>query len=245
MNRRVFLYTLVSSCVFANGSLLGSDVYLSSSEFESLKLLRKRLIRLIHFIGYANFNIVSFDDALFYARNYPKIGSFTKDELNLIEKLFYEKQRQYGFYGAKTCSDIHNKISKKDVIKIPYTGHYLFLGKPYDDYMRLRKDIGDTLILTSGVRNVVKQLYLYVNKIYKKGGNITKATIDIAPPAYSYHTVSDFDVGRVGWGYRNFTSDFALTNEFRKMRKLSYISMRYDKNNNDGVRYEPWHVEVI
>jgi len=29
------------------------------------------------------------------------------------------------------------------------------------------------------------------------------------------------------------------------MKKLPYIGMRYTKNNKDGVRFEPWHVEVI
>ncbi|MFT7004849.1 MAG: D-alanyl-D-alanine carboxypeptidase [Sulfurimonas sp.] len=29
------------------------------------------------------------------------------------------------------------------------------------------------------------------------------------------------------------------------MMKLNYIGMRYNKNNSDGVRFEPWYVEVI
>ena len=119
------------------------------------------------------------------------------------------------------------------------------MEKVLEDYEKLKRDIGDTLILTSGVRNVVKQLSLYVNKIYNIGGNITQASISIAPPLYSYHTISDFDVGRKGWGYKNFTADFAMTNEFQKMTKLDYIGMRYTMNNRDGVRFEPWHVEVI
>jgi hypothetical protein len=246
MNRRLFLTTLTLSPLFAKEAIKDSDdIYLSYGEFKTLESLNKRLKRLRGFIGYANFNIISFQDALFYARNYSKIGTFTKDELSLVEKLFYEDQEQYGFYGAKTCHDINNKISKKDVVKIPHTGHYLFRGKPQEDYAKLKQDIGDTLILTSGVRNVVKQLSLYANKIYNSGGNITQATIAIAPPAHSYHTISDFDVGRVGWGYKNFTADFAHTKEFKRMRKLDYIGMRYHKNNSDGVRFEPWHVEVI
>ena len=246
MNRRLFLTTLALTPLFAKEAVGGSDdIYLSYGEFTTLKSLNNRLKRLSRFIGYANFNIVSFEDALFYGRNYSKIGAFTKDELSLVEKLFYEDQERYGFFGAQTCSDINNKISKKDVSKIPHTGHYLFKGKPQEDYARLKNDIGESLILTSGVRNVVKQLSLYANKIYNNGGNITRATIQIAPPAHSYHTISDFDVGRIGWGYRNFTADFAKTKEFEQMRKLDYIGMRYKKNNSDGVRFEPWHVEVI
>ena len=74
---------------------------------------------------------------------------------------------------------------------------------------------------------------------------MTKASRSIAPPAYSYHTISDFDVGRKGWGHKNFTADFASTYEFNKMTQLDYIGMRYNMNNSDGVRFEPWHVEVI
>lgn len=156
-----------------------------------------------------------------------------------------EDPNQYGFYGSKTALSLENTISTKDVVKIPYTGHYLFKGQPEQDYKNLLNDVGPTLVLTSGVRNIMKQLSLYVNKIYHSHGNITKASVSIAPPAYSYHTISDFDVGRKGWGYKNFTADFATTDEFYKMRELDYIGMRYDQNNSDGVRFEPWHVEVI
>jgi hypothetical protein len=246
MNRRHFLTTISLSPLLANDFIQNTkDIYLSYNEYITLDSLNKRLKRLRRFIGYANFNIVSFQDALFYGRNYSKIGKFKKDELELIDKLFLEDPREYGFYGKKTCMNINNKILEKDIIKVPYTGHFLFKGKPIEDYEKLKKDIGLTLVLTSGVRNVVKQLSLYCNKLYNIGGNITQASTQIAPPSYSYHTISDFDVGRRGWGYKNFTSEFASTMEFEKMMKLNYIGMRYNKNNSDGVRFEPWHVEVI
>ena len=246
MNRRIFLAYAALTPVFAQNLIANdSDIYLSREEWEVLGALNSRLKRIKSQVGYANFNLISFDDALFYARNYYKIGSFTKSELDLIEKLFHEDQKKYGFFGAKTCDSLTNEISLKDVEKVPNTGHFLFKGKALDDYESLKKDVGDTLILTSGVRNVVKQLSLYVNKIYNVGGNITVASNSIAPPAYSYHTISDFDVGREGWGYKNFTADFASTYEFNKMIQLDYIGMRYNMNNSDGVRFEPWHVEVI
>ncbi len=246
MNRRFFLTTLALTPLFANDSIVNSDdIYLSYEDYVTLGELNERLKRLSRFIGYANFNIVSYKDALFYGRNYSAVSPFTKAEIALIERLFYEDQAQYGFYGAKTCSDINNIISRKDIVKIPRTGHYLFKGKAEEDYNKLKLDIGSTLVLTSGVRNIMKQLSLYVNKIYNCGGNVTKATIQIASPSHSYHTISDFDVGRKGWGHKNFTADFASTSEFRRMRKLDYISMRYKRNNSDGVRFEPWHIEVI
>ena len=246
MNRRNFLTCAVLTPLFAQELMAeSSDVYLSKEEWLLLVSVNSRLKRLKKHIGFANFNLLSFNDSLFYARNYYKIGAFTKKEIAFVDKLFNENPSKYGFYGPQTCFNINNKISKKEVEKISYTGHYVFKGKPQEDYTNLKKDVGDTLILTSGVRNVVKQLSLYTNKIYNCRGNMTKASRSIAPPAYSYHTVSDFDVGRKGWGYKNFTADFASTQEFSKMQKLDYIGMRYNKNNKDGVRFEPWHVEVI
>jgi len=247
MKRRDFLLTATLSSAFLKKDLFSSsnEIYMSTKEWNTLVSLNKRLKRLKSYVGYANFNILSYHSALYYARNYPKIGEFTELELQLMDKLFYEDPSSYGFFGTKTCAEVDNVIAEKDVVKIPYTGHYLFKGQPEMDYKNLLKDVGPTLVLTSGVRNVIKQLSLYVNKIYYLKGNVTKATVSIAPPAYSYHTISDFDVGRKGWGYKNFTADFATTDEFSKMTKLNYIGMRYDENNTDGVRFEPWHVEVI
>jgi len=246
MNRRHFLATLaITPIITSDLFALSGDVYLSRHEFATLKSLNARLIRVKRYVGYANFNLISFNQAFYYGRNYSAIGRFSNDEKLLIDRLFNEDPNDYGFYGTKTCDNMNNIISRKDVVKIPRTGHFLFKGKAQNDYANMIDDIGNTLILTSGVRNVVKQMSLYTNKIYRCHGNMTKATISIAPPAYSYHTVSDFDVGRKGWGYKNFTADFAHTTEFVKMKKLEYIGMRYVKNNKDGVRFEPWHVEVI
>ncbi|VAY87557.1 D-alanyl-D-alanine carboxypeptidase [hydrothermal vent metagenome] len=252
MNRRNFLTLsaispILASDLFARTHHANSkkDVYLSRQEFHTLISLKNRLRRVRKYIGFANFNLVSFNNALFYGRNYPYIGKFTKLELKLIDKLFYESPREYGFHGNRTSSNINNKISKKNIKKIPRTGHYLFKDTALLDYKRLQKDIGPHLVLTSGIRNIVKQLDLYCNKIYRCRGNMTKASHSIAPPGYSYHTISDFDVGKKGWGTKNFTSDFTKTIEFSKMTKLDYIDMRYTINNKDGVRFEPWHVKVI
>lgn len=245
MKRRDFLLLSLSTPMLANELLFGTDVILSKEEWDVLVSLNMRLKRLKMYVGYANFNIISYNSALFYGRNYSSIGAFQKAELNLMDRLFYEEPAKYGFYGFKTCDNIDNYIQKKDIVKIPHTGHFLFKGKPQNDYERLKKDIGDTIILTSGVRNTIKQMSLYVNKIYRTHGNITKASFSIAPPAYSYHIISDFDVGKKGFGYQNFTEKFETTKEFKNMTKLDYIGMRYHKNNKDGVRFEPWHVEVI
>jgi len=247
MTRRDFLlYSSALTATTLNANLLyNNDIFLSALEYKSLISMNKKLTKVKHHIGYANFNLVSYSDVLKVAKRNSKIGAFNFDELSIIDRLFNENPSKYGFFGERTCYNLNNKISKKDVIKVPRTGHYIFKGTATQDYKRIIGDIGDTLYLTSGVRNVMKQLNLYSNKLIKLNGNITQASRDIAPPSHSFHTVGDFDVGKMGLGAKNFTSAFAKTQEFTKMKKLDYIEMRYTHNNSDGVRFEPWHVKII
>lgn len=246
MDRRTFLLLAGMTPVLAQDFLKQKqDLFLSNEDFDTLVSLNKRLRRLRRHVGFGNFNNISFDRARYFARNYSSIGKFTKEEVNLIEKLFYSDPKEFGFYGEKTTQSITNIISKKEIVKIPRSGHYVFKGKPHDDYKRIIKDVGSDLILTSGVRNVVKQLSLYSSKLISLKGNLTQTSSIIAPPAYTYHAIKDFDIGKKGWGSRNFTSEFAQTAEFAKIKNLNYIDIRYTINNKDGVRYEPWHVKVI
>jgi hypothetical protein len=228
-----------------NNIYLSNDIYLDEMDIETFTLVRNRINRVKYIVGYANFNILSFDDMIKIAKSYSKVGKFSQKELSFIEKIFYEKPYYHGFYGSRVVDNITFEIPKNDITKIPHTGHFLYKGKPLLDYKRLKKDIGSSIVLTSGVRSVVKQMNLYFNKIHSCNGNISLASKSLAPPAYSYHSISDFDVGKKGWGYKNFTPEFARTKEFQKIKTLDYIQMRYTINNTDGVRYEPWHVKII
>ena len=60
-----------------------------------------------------------------------------------------------------------------------------------------------------------------------------------------FHGIGDFDVGRIGWGAKNFTDQFAQTREFKTMEDLGYVQIRYTTDNRLGVRYEPWHIKVV
>lgn len=246
MKRRDFLLLSAFSPLIAKAAITETnDIFLSKTDMVTLHNLSNRLSRLQRFVGFGNFNFISYDNALYFARNYSKIGAFTKSEKDLIEKLFYITPSEFGFYGEKTVDQLTKVIDKKEIYKVPYSGHYIFKGKPLNDYNRIVKDVGDSVILTSGVRNVVKQLTLYINKLKQHNGNLTKSSSIIAPPAFTYHAVSDFDIGKKGWGNKNFTAHFARTKEFAKIQKLNYIDIRYTINNKDGVRFEPWHVKVI
>lgn len=221
------------------------DVFIEDKSLDIFEKVRKKLNFVQNYVGYGNFNIIDFDYMLKVAKYSSKIDSFSKEELDFLESIFYFNPTVHGFYGKKISENITDKINEKDVRKIPYTGHYLFKGEPEKIYHQVVSDIGDSLTLTSGVRSIVKQTKLYLDKVHSVKGNLTEASKSLAPPAYTYHSIADFDVGKKGFGKANFSSRFALTDEFLQMRKLKYIQMRYTVNNKDGVRYEPWHVKII
>lgn len=221
------------------------DVFLESGKVKTFQIVLDRILRVQRYIGYANFNLISFDDMLLYAHRYPKIGKFSKEELALIDELFFFDANKYGFYGSKVISNLTSKINKKDTIKISGSGHYLFQGDALKMFHQVKKDVGPNLILTSGVRSVVKQLQLFLAKLKSSDGNLSLASRSLAPPGHSYHGIGDFDVGKRGFGYLNFTSEFATTTEYNKLIELRYIDLRYTQNNLVGVRYEPWHIKVV
>ncbi|NQY95366.1 MAG: hypothetical protein HRT43_14465, partial [Campylobacteraceae bacterium] len=151
-------------------SLITSDIYLPSEHYKILKSVKNKLKLIQRYVGYGNFNIISFDKAVSTARWGRGIKRFTKEELNFMESMYYYDPSIHGFYGQRTSVNLTDKIRKKDVLKVPRTGHYLFKGKTVETYTHMKKDIGETIILTSGVRSIVKQMKLYIDKIDKTNG---------------------------------------------------------------------------
>jgi hypothetical protein len=221
------------------------DIFLPETDNSLLIEALNRMARLQQLVGHGNFSILSYDEMLKYAKNYSKIGEFTPAELSLFERIFAEDAQVYGFMGNKVVDSMTATIDKNTGVKIADSGNYLFKGESYDMYTRLKKDIGDSLILTSGIRSIVKQMYLFLAKVKESNGNLSLASRSLAPPGHSYHAIGDFDVGNAELGSMNFTKKFADTDEFQKLVQLGYISIRYTEDNPFGVRYEPWHIKVV
>lgn len=221
------------------------ETILDASELKAVASLSHKLYRTRQTVGYGNFNLLGFDEMYQIGKRYSRVGAFSKRELELFESIFYEKASRYGFYGEKVFTSLTDNINKKETYKVPYTGHYLYKGKALDMYESIRKDVGDTIILTSGVRSVVKQMDLFLRKVVRSRGNVSVASRSLAPAGYSFHGIGDFDVGKVGMGNKNFTSAFAKTDEFKKLIDSGFVQIRYPKDNPFGVRYEPWHIKVV
>jgi hypothetical protein len=215
-----------------------ADAILLLSTFNRLKNLQKT-------IGYGHFNLVSFDEAISFAKRFSAVGDFTKPELEFVERLFFTNAADYGFYGQKVTDKLTGQFKKSTIVKVPKSGHYIFKNESLAYYEKLKKDVGSSIILTSGIRSNVKQLYLFLAKTIRVEGNLSRASRSLAPPGYSFHGIGDFDVGRIGWGGKNFTDDFANTDEYKRMQDLGYIAIRYDHGNKLGVRFEPWHIKVV
>lgn len=222
-----------------------SDTFIDAAYKPILEQNVKRLKRVQKLVGYGNFCLLNFDDALKIGRSYTRVGAFSKNEIDFMEMVFYTQGKTYGFLGDKPTGKITGKINRKTVKKIPYTGNYLFRGKPFSLYNDIKKQLGPDVILTSGVRSIMKQFLLFFNKTVNSDGNLSMASRSLAPPGYSFHGVGDFDVGKKGYGIHNFTERFTRTTVYKKLSDLGFIKFRYELNNTLGVRFEPWHIEVI
>ena len=220
------------------------DVIINSSLYSTFESTVLRLRRLQRLVGHGNFNILNFPDGLALARNYSKVGEFTKSELDFLELVFYEDGQRYGFMGQKPLKEITDQVKKKDVIKIPRSGNYLYKERSIEIYGNIKKELGDKVILTSGIRSVMKQFLLFLNKTYESKGNLSLASRSLAPPGYSFHGNGDFDVGQAGYGKLNFTGTFTETEVYKRLSELGYLKLRYPEDNTLGVRYEPWHIKI-
>lgn len=220
------------------------DIRLRNAEIRLLKSVVKRLHRVQLNVGHGNFHLLGFDEALMIAKYYPEVGAFTRAELNFLEKIFYSDASRYGFFGQKPLVNMIDHIRKKDTEKVPYTGQYMYKGSPLKKYREVKKVIGDELLLTSGIRGVMKQFLLFLDKAYRNRGNLSLASRSLAPPGYSFHSRGDFDVGQAGFGAANFTEHFTTTPVFKSLSELGYLKLRYPQKNILGVRFEPWHIKI-
>jgi len=221
------------------------DIYLSEINQLLLQPTIERLERVQRFIGHGNFNLIGFDEMLYFARNYEEIGTFDPAELAFMEEIFFNDATNYGFFGDKVNTELTSRIAQNEVEKIEGSGHYLLRGDSLNQYNQIQRDVGNNLLLTSGIRNVVKQMHLFLAKTRQSNGNLSKASRSLAPPGYSFHGIGDFDVGKLGLGEANFTIDFSNTEEFKRLITLGYVDIRYTDTNRYGVRYEPWHIKII
>lgn len=244
MDRRTFL-TL--STLAASSTLWGASEEIETTVQRRganglVTSLLKKLIIVQNQVGYVQFNILSFDDLLKTASQCK--SPLQPAEIDFIESIFYGDPRKYGFYGERTVPQLTVVTPQKDVIYMDKTGHFLMKGAATEKFSQLKRLIGSDLVLTSGVRAPVKQLYLFLKKMDNSGGDLRLTSTSIAPPGFTFHSVGDFDIGKAGYGQFNFTEKFQETDVFKKLYDGGYITIRYTSNNPYGVRFEPWHIKV-
>ena len=99
------------------------DVLIDDNLYVTFESAVMRLRRLQKLAGHGNYNILNFTDGLALARNYSRIGEFTKQELGFMELTFYADGQRYGFLGQKPLEEITDQVKKKDVLKIPHSGN--------------------------------------------------------------------------------------------------------------------------
>lgn len=220
------------------------DILVHGRKFELMKSLVRKFRAVQRHVGHGNFNLLGMDEFFRLAQTASGAAEVTNEEKLFLEEMFYFDAKLYGFHGEKVFHKMTDIVKPGSTVKIPFTGHFLRRGEPVEIYNKIKKDVGNTVLVTSGVRALAKQYHLFFEKALETNGNMSKASRSLAPPGYSFHGQGDFDLGRKGYGYRNFTDDFAKTDEYRRLLDLGYVQIRYTHSNLLGVRFEPWHIKV-
>lgn len=218
------------------------DLVLNPEQQVLLRGTVEKFRKVQNHVGFGHFNLVGMDE--FFRVSALVAGGISTEEKSFLEEMFYRDATQLGFMGLKVTHDFTHSIDRTSVYKVPRSGHYLYRGRPLELFEKVQSDVGPTLVLTSGVRGVAKQFHLYMEKVIASEGNLSKASRSLAPPGYSFHGSGDFDVGRVNYGFKNFTEEFSKTDEYKRLIDLGYIDIRYQQDNVLGVRFEPWHIKV-
>ena len=219
------------------------DLFIPEGKRKVLHSSFQKLTAIMNYVGHGHFNLLSFDQMIRYSNRVPGHQKLSQEELSFFEEIFYFDAQRYGFYGKKINKTLTEAVPAHKVVKIAGSGHYLHLDHSLPVYNKIIKEIGQTLILTSGIRGIVKQMQLFLGKTVSVKGNLSQASRSLAPPGHSYHAIGDFDIGKRGLGSFNFTSKFSETEEYKKLIDLGYIDIRYPTDNPFGVRFEPWHIE--
>jgi len=220
------------------------DIFLDDAEQQLLGAVLDKLGRLYQNVGSGNFSTLGFDEALVISRRQPSVGSFTNAELAFFEMIYSRDAGDYGFFGTKQAVALLHVIAAGEIVKIPQSGNYLFKGESLGKYTRIKNNLGDDVILTSGILGIIKQFHLFLGKTQRHGGNLSLASRSLAPPGYSYHATGDFDIGQKGLGEGNFSELFTTTSVYKRLAEQGLVDYRYWRDNMLGVRYEPWHVKL-
>lgn len=212
------------------------------------RVLIERIVRKFRaaqkYVGPGHFNLLGMDEFFRATQQMGGVDAITPDEKHFLESLFFRDAHLLGFEGDRVFKHLTENVDQREAVKVAGTGHFLRKGPALDTYTKIRRDVGPTLILTSGVRALAKQFHLFLEKTAASNGNYSRASRSIAPPGYSFHGLYDFDVGKIGFGLNNFTDDFASTSEFKELSRLGYVDIRYKERNDLGVRFEPWHIKI-
>lgn len=225
--------------------LHSEDIFLQGDDLALLGSTLNKLKRIQSIIGHGNFHLAGFDEIIRAAQDYTSVGGpFTPSELTFLEKIFYRDASQYGFLGEKPFKNITDIIDKSKIVRIQGSGHYLYKNDSLETFKKIKTDLGDEVMITSGLRGIAKQFLLFLDKAERNEGNLSLASRSLAPPGYSFHSSGDFDVGQIDLGGKNFSDEFTGTDVYRKLIDYGYANLRYQKDNLLGVRFEPWHIKL-
>jgi len=137
------------------------------------------------------------------------------------------------------------------------------VGKYYDRFEKLHFEAtrefkkmqdeakldGIGIVPISGFRTIADQEFLFKRQINRQQGSVEAAARFSAPPGYSeHHTGYAIDIGEESSPNTDIKFEFEYTaayNWLEKKAKFHKFELSFPKNNQQGVRFEPWHWRYV
>ena len=94
-----------------------NDFFLKGDDLKLLNSTFNRFRRVQRVVGHGNFSLLDFDEALIIARNYRKVGKFTKAEKDFLEKLKYARVWGKNVYDGQMVQRDHI-LKDGDIVEI-------------------------------------------------------------------------------------------------------------------------------
>lgn len=161
------------------------DIWATPEQMVLIYSCYNKLNKVQSLVGYSNFNFTDLSTVTYSARQQRNTGKrlagktertlpFTKLEEQFMDQIFALDAKAYGFYGERVIYDKNYRINPKELVSTG--GHFLRRGEAHSKYIKIKKQINGMLSsrnsssskfdmqVTSGIRNIPKQMRLFFRK---------------------------------------------------------------------------------
>jgi len=177
-----------------------SDIWTTPEQMIFIYSCYNKLSKVQSLSGYSNFNYIDLPTVTYFARQQRNTGRrlggktertlpFTQLEEQFMDQIFAIDAKVYGFYGERVIYEKNYRVNPKKLVSTD--GHFLRKGEAYSKYVRIKEQVNGELDrsrssvskldmqVTSGIRNIPKQMRLFFRKAVRLTQIPTQSEINV------------------------------------------------------------------